>query len=185
MTRRLAFTLMALLSLTPPVSAQTCTPTPMEYLTWGALGEGIVGGQWVPPGEVWKIRAAGIATDDGRPLEWMLQIEHPVASQGNACCWLIPLHRQTGVAAGTPVLALDREVILTEGERLSARVNSIAPDKKMALLYVGWRFPAACTGRLVVADASESGGALPDFTAMAAAATNAAAALSALAQSTP
>jgi hypothetical protein len=82
------------------VSAQTCRPVPVEYVLWGAPGQGIVPAfdtpDWyVLDDEVWKIRAAGIATDDGRPLEWMMQIQHKVASHGDACCWLIPLHRET------------------------------------------------------------------------------------------
>lgn len=179
-------------ALVAPLGAQTsdCTPQPIEYLLWGEPGQAIVPvstdtNNYVPEGEVWRIRAAGIATDDGQMLEWMLQIQHRLAN--GACCWLIPLHRQTGSAAGTPVLALSREVLLTSGERLSARVNGLGPTKKMALLYVGWRFPATCLPRLLGVEA----GAVPvatdtqDLSALRAAAAAAESALRMLAASVP
>lgn len=187
MCSRSVLVLALVCGLSVPMAAQDCTPQPVESLVWGQPGQALlpaladVSG-FVPPDQVWLIRAAGIATDDGRPIEWMLQIDHKVASQNDACCWLVPLHRQTGTAAGTPVLALDRDVILIAGERLSARANGLGADKKLALLFVGWRFPASCTARLLgVAAASTSA----DLSAVVSAANSAAAALSALASSVP
>jgi hypothetical protein len=185
---RLLLTL-ALIGLTAlPAQAQiACVPAAMEYLRWGAAGEGIVAGDFVPAGEAWMIRAAGIATDDGRSLEWMMQIQHTLAS--GVCCWLVPLHRENGYAAGTPTLAITREVLLIAGERLAARVNSIAADKRMALIYVGWRYPDTCLPRLLGVETpiagSGGGGGTPDLSALLAAATTAAGALTQLAASVP
>lgn len=141
----------------PTIRAQSpdCRPIVIESAQGGEAGQAMVPAlsdpdHFVPTGEVWKIRAAGIATDDGHPLEWMLQIDHQVVSQDHACCWLIPLMRLTGTTAATPVLALHREILLTAGERLSARVNGLDATKHMSLLYVGWKFPAACTAALVL-----------------------------------
>jgi hypothetical protein len=183
--RILAIALIVLLS---PVSAlaQSCTPVAMEYLLWGDPGQGIVAGEFVPVGEAWKIRAAGVATDDGRQLEWMMQIQHTL--KDGQCCWLIPLHRQTGTAGGTPVLAIDREVILTTGERLASRVNGLASDKRQALLYVGWRFPVACLPRLLGVEDVATGGSgvpAPDLSALRTALNEMAAAAQVAAQSVP
>jgi hypothetical protein len=185
LNRVLAVGLILLLSPVPAL-AQSCAPAAMEYLLWGDPGQGIVAGEFVPVGEVWKIRAAGIATDDGRQLEWMMQIQHTL--KDGQCCWLIPLHRQTGTSGGTPVLAIEREIILTTGERLASRVNGLALDKRQALLYVGWRFPVACLPRLLgVQDVAidGSGGPAPDLSALRAALTEMAAAAHAAAESVP
>lgn len=136
------------------LAQSSCQPEKLEYLLWGSAGQGIVPAasdtsSFVPSDEVWQIRAAGVATTDSVSREYMLQIDHKVWSQGDACCWLVPLHRHLGTALGTPTLALERPVVLHAGERLSARVNSLSSSAQMALLWVGWKFPASCTERLV------------------------------------
>jgi hypothetical protein len=110
-----------------------------RFLKWGALGEGGVTGDVVPQGQVWLVQAAGIATDDGRFLEWMMQIKvnNP---NGKGGYWLVPLHRQSGTSAGTPTLAIDRSVILMPEEALCARVSGLAADRKIALVYSGFSF---------------------------------------------
>lgn len=204
---RLGLLMIGLVLAPIPILAQTiCTPTPIARGgQWGPPGAGMtpVPTYWtvvaqgydgdptgyVPPGEVWLIRAAGGAVrGDGRQLEWMLQIDHYAPS---GCCWLVPLHRLNGTAGGTPTIALDRPIVLEAGERLSLRVNGLPPQDQISLLWVGWSFPAACLPRLLGVE--ETSGAVvvgggtvtPDFTALVAAAQIAATALSGLAQSVP
>lgn len=139
----------------PAALAQSgCQPDKLEFLMWGTAGQSEIPAPtdtagFVPSSEVWQIRAAGIATTDGSAREYMLEIQHTVWSQGNACCWMVPVHRHLGTALGTPTLALERPVVLHEGERLGARANSLSSTAQMALLWVGWKFPASCTERLV------------------------------------
>lgn len=153
MARALLFALVVLV-LAPTLNAQDCTPMRLKHLSWGPQGQAIwptptywanpeLSLAFVPDGEVWRIDAAGIATSDGRQLEWMLQIELKVEQM------LVPLERPTGFAAGTPVMALTRPVILMPGERLSARVNASPLNGQMALIFIGWRYPIACLSRLL------------------------------------
>jgi hypothetical protein len=46
----------------------------IRYFRVGANGSGNIVGAYVPKGQVWLIRAAGLFTDDGRYIEWMMQI---------------------------------------------------------------------------------------------------------------
>ena len=109
---------------------------PFRFLQWGEPGQASFDGPVVPADEVWKIRACGIATDDGNPIEWMMQIRMPEPD-----LWLVPLHRHLGTAMGTPVLAVEREFLMLPGERLSPRANGLRADKKMCLIYTGFSFP--------------------------------------------
>lgn len=166
-----------------PARAQQldCTPQRVQGHSGWATNTAVAYGAWVPPGEIWLLKTAGVVTNDPTPLEYKLQIEQEVLSQGNACCWLQPLV-SVGRTEATPKLALDRPVILEAGERLAARTHATVVD--LALLYSGWKFPSACLGRLLGV-ASASPGLAPDFSATAAAATDAASALTKLAKSLP
>jgi hypothetical protein len=162
------------LAVGPSLQAQTCTLTRVEAAPWGALGQKTVplskalpGGDptgFVPDGEVWLIKAAGGAINNNTtPIEWSLAIEHHMAD--GACCILVPLRKPLGVTADTPVIALDRPVILEPGERLQLRSNSLPGDRQMALLYIGWRMPLACLPRLINV-AAGAGTTTPDFDAL-------------------
>lgn len=132
------------------VSVAAAQPVPIEFLRWGAKGEAHVYGDVVPGGKLWLIRAAGIFTNDGTPLEWMLEIKHGLGgSMDPNNTWLIPLERTPGTANGTPVLALTREVVLVAGERLSARCNGLRADRQMGLDYVGWELPDSDLERVI------------------------------------
>lgn len=123
----------------------------IRYFRVGANGVGNLVGDVVPKGQVWLIRAAGIFTNEVTPREWMMQIlvnepfgpglAQPFGWAGEFTWMLVPMHRLTGSALGTPTLAIDREVILMPGEALCGRVNSqLSAGGQMGLLYVGWAF---------------------------------------------
>ena len=144
---RAFLTLVCVLSAAPAL-AQDCTPTFVESLQWGPPGaEGrIIWSQPVPPGRILVLDNAGLATFDGRPLEWMLQ--RLVNGHYH------PLARNVGSAAGTPVLAWTGRQVMLEGPRVGGRVN--APDDfgngspyGMALLFTGFSYPAACLSRVL------------------------------------
>lgn len=139
--------LLCALVLWHPVAAQTsCVGTPIEALVWGDVGSNTVYGAPVPSGMAWVIRAAGVFTNDGGALEWMMEILHPVASQGNVCCWRIPIAKSFGRADSTPTLALGRTVVLTAGEYLAGRTNGLQAWAQFGIDYVGWQVPSACVG---------------------------------------
>ena len=48
---------------------------PNKVLRVGRERTGLVDGSVVPVGQVWLIKAAGVVTDDGQQLEWMMQIK--------------------------------------------------------------------------------------------------------------
>ena len=125
--------------------------TPIKFLEWGVKGQGLVDGSVVPVGQVWLIKAAGVVTDDGQQLEWMMQIKinNP---QGRGGYWLVPLERQNGTASGTPVQAISREIILIAGECLSARGNGLRSDRQMGIVYCGWSFPESKLPKLLGAE---------------------------------
>jgi hypothetical protein len=138
------------LILTLVMNMSAVGQVPIEGLVWGAKGQAHVDGAAVPEGKIWLIRAAGIFTNDGTDLEWMLEIKHVLnGSSDPNNWWLIPLQRTPGKANGTPVLALTREVVLTAGERLTARCNGLRPDRQMGLNYVGWELPASDLERVI------------------------------------
>lgn len=190
--------LILVLAVSPmSVFAQTCVPERIEYSKWGAPGQAVVPvakywtaqangyegdpNDFVPSGEVWLIKVAGGATDAPQSLHWMLQIEHHLAD--GQCCFMIPLYRNQAALAGTPILALERPIILEAGERLSLRVNGLVGTvNKASLLYSGWRFSSVCLPQLLgVAVVTSSGGgsvSLPNFGPMVEAAQATAAALS-------
>ena len=122
--------------------ANACLPENGEYFGF-VYGNHLVGDR-VPEGKAWVIRAAGVFTSDGNPIEWMMEISHPVWQQGNACCHLIPVARSPGYASGTPVLALTREVVLLGGEAITARANGVREGNYMGLTYLYWQVPASC-----------------------------------------
>lgn len=170
--------------------ADDCTPVPIEVALTGAPGQAILlpftdPNYFTPEGFVDWVYAAGIATTDGRALEWALQIDHRVRSQGNVCCWLVPLQASAGVRSMTPPLALDHPVILLPGDRISARTPNILPDRVMGLMWLAIRYPIACLPRVLglspIMTSSTGGGTLPDYSALVAAAAAAATKLTAAA----
>lgn len=196
---RLGCLVLAVILASPvPAFAQTCTPARIDSLLWAPVGAALapVPKYWtaaangyagdpngfVPPGEVWLIKSAGGFTNDGAALEWMLQIEHHTLV-GDACCWLPPLHRPMGTAAATPVIALERPILLEAGERLSLRVNGLRADKSIGIAYVGWKFPAACLPRLLGVEAGS--GTPVDYSGFATALQQAATALQTAAEAVP
>jgi hypothetical protein len=113
------------------------------YEFWGAKGNDSVVGYAVPNNEVWKVRGCGISTDDGRNLEWMLQIWIPWAGHKPNQQLLVAIQRNVGLTAGTPTLALERDVILLPGEAVAARVNGMARDRYMGIRFSAWVYPIA------------------------------------------
>jgi hypothetical protein len=112
----------------------------VSYELWGARGNGSVVGYAPPNGEVWKVRGAGIITDDGNMLEWMLQLWIAWPGHKPNPQLLVPIARNVGLAAGTPTLALERECILLPGEALAARCNGLKADRYMGIRFSAWVF---------------------------------------------
>lgn len=175
--------------------AQSCAPTeiPPMFRQAAATDPSHADGDFVPDGEVWLIRAAGIGTYQyvGPGLEYKLQIERAIywPSGEYAGTWLIPLHVNQALVQGTPMLALERQVILMPKERLVARVTSPPSGLLINLFYLGFKFPLSCLERLVVPSSvvqgEQSVAVSPDFSALIAAAQEAAAKLTTLAASVP
>lgn len=109
-------------------------------ITWGAQGAQFVIGPIVPPGEVWLVRAAAIDTHAGVPIDWMLGVYvHNPTGPGPGNYWLFALCREEKQRS-TPVLALNRTVILRAGETLYARSNGLEYPEAMGLDFSGWVF---------------------------------------------
>lgn len=121
-----------------------CVVADREFLLWGNPGQGAVESAAVPAGKAWLVRAAGVATTDGSGAEYMMELIRPVKSENNACCWRVPLQRSPAWQWGTPVLALERPIVLLPGERISARTNGQEPEYKMALLFVYYEVSESC-----------------------------------------
>ena len=138
-----------------------------RYLVWGVQGAEQVDGEVVPSGEVWLIQTAGIATTDNRALDYMLQHVVPPG-------WFVPVCRSPQ-ASSTPVLALDRPIILQAGEFLKTRVNGGGSFTTMALLYSGWKFPVSELASLLKGSGTSSPD--PNFVAACQAAATALAAI--------
>lgn len=155
---------------------------PIKWLEWGAAGQASFDGPAVPEGKAWIIRACGIATDDGNPVEWMMQIRLP-----EPLLWLVPVERNQAPTSGTPVLACSRQFVMLAGERLSPRANGLRADKKMALVYAGWEIEASDVERYVLGASATTQAPPPpvDFSAFATAMTNAAQALEAVVTTIP
>ena len=138
----LAVTLFLLLGSANAAIAE-CTPIHEEFLRWGMIGATTVETDPVPAGEVWVVTAAGVFGNNF-PGEYMMEINHPVWSQGGACCWRIPVARTTGFVTGTPYLALSRELTLREGDTLTGRVNGLQPGAKIGVTMLYDVFSEAC-----------------------------------------
>lgn len=134
---------------TASLQATDCTsPIPVKGGVMGVTGQMVVPMPIsVPTGYVWLLQSVGLVTTDGRMLEYMLQ--HHVLFDETVCCFYVPLMRLTGSSAGTPILALNRTVVLEHGETLSGRVNGPADYATMGINYKGWAFPAACLPQLL------------------------------------
>jgi hypothetical protein len=115
----------------------------VNYELWGAKGASSVVGYAPPSGEVWKVRGAGIITDDGNMLEWMLQLWIAWPGHKPNPQLLVPIARNVGLTAGTPTLALERECILLPGEALAARCNGLKADRYMGIRFSAWVFDVA------------------------------------------
>ena len=143
--------------------------TPIEYLRWGPRGAAgwQVAGDAVPAGEVWLIQTCGIATNDPRLFSYRMQIVRAGHSH--------VLKVNETLQGSTPVLCVDRPVILLPGDVLVARVNG-APadygngdggtitDAGMALLYTGWKFPIADLPKLLFGGGSVTAAPTVDLT---------------------
>jgi hypothetical protein len=64
----------------------------IHYLQWGTNGQASIISPTVPAGKIWVIEEFGIATTDGNPIEWMMQVavNNPAGNGGH---WLMPVHR--------------------------------------------------------------------------------------------
>lgn len=193
-----------MLSLAAPVAAQTCTPaygwgqtywsneagnltTDANASTAHAFMPGAV-----PAGTVWQMRTLSVSTDDGRRMEYFIEHLVNVPPYGTAGHY----HRIAGGwGEGTPALdvapADASALVMLPGERLAVRSNP--PNNTpmqglgMLLLYSYFSYPEACLPRALgmEAPASGSSAAALDFSALGAAAQDAADKLGALAQSVP
>lgn len=173
------------------VAAQTCIPTevPPMYRQADPANPTHANGDYVPDNEIWIVRAAGIGTYQytGPGLEYKLQIERAVywANGDYAGTWLIPLVVNAGLVTGTPMLALERTVILMPKERLVARVNAPPAGLLINLFYLALKVPRTCLERVVLGGGTASPVPAPDLSAFAQAVAAAAAALQAIPSTVP
>lgn len=159
---RIAIAFVCLVIVAAPGDAQTCAPVPFFALAAGAPGQQMVPSSeeprvnLVPAGEVWLVKAGGIGyTVDPGPNKYRIQLDH---SFGEGGWWYVPLEVSDGERSGTPVLSLTKPVILEANERLSARAVGLSSSARIFIMYTGWRFPAACLERLLLAPAAASSG---------------------------
>lgn len=128
----------------------------------GDAGNGTkVYGPIVPADEVWLVDAASLSTTDWNVqapnVEWELEIIEPVPDAGGRatsedpeltnCCWRIGVMKQAGTQA-TPVIALNRAIVLRPGQRMAGRHNQ--DGHPITLLGIYWHFPAACASSLLL-----------------------------------
>jgi hypothetical protein len=139
----------------------------------------------VPAGEVWEIHAASVGQTApivgfvGLMLSLHIELMLEPADQG------IHVFALTGMrtsSLGTPLLALDRRVILMPGMRLGVRFDTPPEGLHVSLMAYGFKYPIADLDRLLLHGTS---GPAPDFSALLLAADQAAAALTAMAGSVP
>jgi hypothetical protein len=121
----------------------------VNYELWGAKGKGSLIGYSPPAGEVWKVRGAGIITDDGTALEWMLQLYIAWPGHLPNPQLLVPIARNVGLTSGTPTLALERDLVLLPGEAVSARCNGLNPDKRLGIRFSAWVLPIEALPELI------------------------------------
>jgi len=187
--------LLALALLLPSLAqAQTCTPTYPAMPFWrGATGDLThVYGDFTPDDKVRMVLYAGIGTASysGPPLEFKMEVEVAAYNQDGtyAGTTLTPMWVNQSLIAGTPMLALPPgRYLLLPKWRLTGRVNSGPPAAVVMNLFILYlEYPLACLPRLLGVETPQVGSnTSPDFTALVAAATEAAAKLTALAGSVP
>lgn len=172
---RAAFAVTLLIAASRMGSAQTCVPieVPPMFRQADPASPSHADGDYVPDGEVWIVRAAGIGTYQyvGPSLEYKLQIERAIywPNGSYAGTWLIPLAVNENLVNGTPMLALTRSVIMMPKERLVARVNSPSAGLLINLFYLALKVPIACLDRVML-HGGEAVSTAPDTSAMRAAA---------------
>jgi len=141
------------------------TPTADSRITriycdmWGEPGTNLCWGPIVPDGEVWLIKSGGIDTDSGEYFEAMMNIAVTGPNPNfpyRETRPIVPLTRYPGTAMGTPVLAINQQVILEAGESLVSRACGVAPDKRIGLRFMGWAFPESMLPYLLGLPKSES-----------------------------
>lgn len=158
---------LALVASLVPLHAQspTCVGRSDHFFGRSAVGDAGNGtkvyGPIVPPDEVWLVDAASLSTTDwnvqAANVEWELEIIEPIPEQtgratsddpeGTNCCWRIGVMKQPGTQA-TPVIALNRSIVLRAGERMAGRHNQ--DGHPITLIGLMWRFPAACGSTLAL-----------------------------------
>jgi hypothetical protein len=132
---------------TPPFSSRTdvfwvAGIKVLGIEVWGAKGDASVESPIVPAGEIWVVRGCGIISEDGTPVEYMLQLALPFPGHKPNPQLLVPIRRETGKPSGTPVLALERDIKpMLPGEWISARANGLHADKKMGIRMSVYVFP--------------------------------------------
>lgn len=148
---------LAVLLCAASVSAQTCMPTPYNYISqWSteASPEVLpaqiaanynprhVFGPAIPAGQVMLLREVGISTNDGRSWPYMLELlEVQPDSTYIYHSIMSPQVSYSTPAAG--VMAPSRFVVLS-GERLAARVNADTSFAGFRLMFSGFLFPDTC-----------------------------------------
>ncbi len=168
---------------------------PLFSMQWGQPGQAMVPALadlvslYTPADELWVVEAAGIFIDQtpAGPCDFKMQYQVKDVA-GNTGGWLVTLHVNLSPMASTPVLALDRRVVLVPHTRLSARVAWSETTTRMGLMFVGFRMPYTQDNlRLLLGGASGAAATAPtvDLTQFTAAAQAAATALATLAQSAP
>ena len=122
--------------------------SPLFTMVWGAPGEAMVPAYadptllWVPAHQIWIVEACGVFIDGNlqAPADFKLQYQVKDVA-GGTMGWLVPLAVNVGKMDTTPVLALDRRVVLPPHTRISARVAWSETTVKMGLMIAGFMVP--------------------------------------------
>lgn len=148
---------------------------------------------FVPEGEVWVIHAASVGqTSAGAypPIVCSLHIEQRLVAPEGSGSHIFALMEMRPCGHGTPLLALDRPVVLLPRMRLGARFLAPPAGLQVSLMAYGFKYPLeqlaevlhGASSAVVVGGTPTTG---PDLSGLMTAAQNASEALATLAQSTP
>lgn len=143
--------------------------TQLFTMLWGEAGQAMVPAyadptsMYVPANEIWIVEACGVFIDRNIPpsdFKLQYQVKDIV---GGTNGWLVPLHVNIGKMDTTPVLALDRRVVLLPHTRISARVAWGETETKMGIMLTGFKVPYTQENldRVILGSTIVAGGSTP------------------------
>lgn len=121
----------------------SCKADLKGFFVWAEPGVAAVQSQSVPQNRVWLVRSAGLHTSYPFPAIWSFELAH--LAENGTCCHLTALARSDW-RSGTPPLALERQVILYQGEFLSSRMCCGIDNYSMGMSISYYDLPSQCLG---------------------------------------